>query len=115
MRGRDPLVALAEAAQAGDAIVTFLTGHTFAEYDADRLLSSAVERQFEIVGEAINRALRADPMLAERLPDAPAVIAFRNVLAHGYDAVSSALVWSIATEKLPALLARVRSILAENE
>ena len=113
MRPRDPRIALADALAAGETIERFLDGKTFEDYVADRLLSSGVERQFEIVGEALSRALRADSSLAATAPEAGDVIGFRNVLAHGYEAVSDRLVWSIAQEKLPALLRSVRTLLEE--
>ena len=49
--------------QACDALVRFTTGKSFADYSADELLRSAVERQFIIVGEALQQALRLDPSL----------------------------------------------------
>jgi len=112
MKPRDPRVSILDAITAGETIEGFLVGRSFEEYSADRLLASGVERQFEILGEALARALRADASLADYLPDAVDVIGFRNVLAHGYDAVSDVLVWSIAQEKLPALLERLRTTLA---
>lgn len=113
MRPRDPRIALSDVVRAGELIEQFVRGVEFSDYESDAMLSSAVERQFEIVGEAIARALRADESLATRLTDAPAVIGFRNVLAHGYDRVSNALVWSLAHERLPALLMEVRAVLGE--
>lgn len=113
MRPRDPRVSLADALAAGEAVEAFLGGKTFQDYVAGRMLSSAVERQFEIIGEALSRAVRADASLAGRLPEAAGVIGFRNVLAHGYDTVSDALVWSIAREQLPPLLTRLRVLLRE--
>lgn len=112
MRPRDARTSLADAVRAGEAIQSFVAGRTFEEYRVELQLSSAVERQFEILGEALNRALRADPSLAERLPDAAQVVSFRNILAHGYDSVSDALVWSLALEKLPALMPEIRQLLA---
>lgn len=73
----------------------------------------ALERQCEMVGEALNRALQAAPVLTARIPDAPEIIGFRNVLAHGYDEVVDRLVFRSARESLPGLLERVRGILAE--
>lgn len=113
MRPRDVRVSLADALAAGETIEGFLSGKSLGDYSADRLLSSGVERQFEIVGEALGRAARADASLAGRLPEAADVIGFRNVLAHGYDSVSDVLVWSIAHDKLPELLTRIQVLLTE--
>lgn len=112
MRRRDPRLALADIVSAGELAMGFLAGRTFEQYASDRLLSSAVERQLEIVGEAVNRALRADPALQAEIPQAAAVIGFRNILAHGYDTVSDRLVFSLATENLPPLVASARELLA---
>jgi uncharacterized protein with HEPN domain len=106
MRPRDARVGLSDIVAAGDLVAEFITDRSFEEYAGDRMLSSAVERQLEIVGEALNRVLRIDGSFGEAFPEAKQVIGFRNILAHGYDRVSDALVWSIATESLPALVAR---------
>jgi len=111
MRPRDPRVSLADALAAGAAVERFLCGKTLSDYASDELLSSGVERQFEILGEALSRAIKADASLEDSLPEAARVIGFRNVLAHGYDAVSDTLVWSIAHDRLPELLDRLRVLL----
>ena len=79
MRPRDPRVALADVLRAGQAIEEFVDGRTFDDYCRDLQLSSAVERQFEIVGEALGRAVREDPTLEARMVDAPDVIGFGSV------------------------------------
>ena len=53
---------------------------------------SAVERQFEIIGEALGQLARLDPAMAERITDFRRVIAFRNILVHGYGASTTS--WS---------------------
>ena len=113
MRPRNPRVSLSDALAAGAAVERFLHGKTLSDYTGDELLSSGVERQFEIIGEALSRAIKADASLEAKIPEAAGVIGFRNVLAHGYDAVSDTLVWSIAHDRLPGLLDRLRVLLDE--
>lgn len=88
----------------------FTTGKGFEDYTADALLRSAVERQFEIVGEALNRLKRVDPQLLLRIGDHRRIIAFRNVLVHGYDVVSDAIVWDIVQNRLDLLRQQIDEI-----
>lgn len=88
-------------------------GLTLPRYSADRLLRHGVERNFEIFGEAIKRLARVDPDSAARIAQYPQIIAFRNVLIHGYDLVDHALVWSTVQTQLPALLRDVQALLGQ--
>jgi uncharacterized protein with HEPN domain len=88
---------------AAEAIRGFIAGRTLRDYRDDLMLRSAVERQFEIFGEAMSRALRAEPDLGELIAATRGVVDFRNVVAHEYDALSPAAVWDIARNELPAL------------
>ena len=56
---------------------------TAASYASDELRKSAVERQLEIIGEALNRLRKADPEVAQRIPDISRIVGLRNILAHG--------------------------------
>lgn len=82
-------------------------------YRANRLVRAAVERQFEIIGEALNQLSRRAPDLTARIPELRAIVAFRNLLIHGYASVDDAIVWRTVKEKLPALLAVLDALLAE--
>jgi len=62
---------------------------------ADPMLRSAVERQFEIMGEALRRALALDSTLAGHITDTPSILAFRNRSVHGYATVSDEVVWGV--------------------
>jgi uncharacterized protein with HEPN domain len=81
----------------------FSAGKQLDDYRNDPMLRSAIERQFEIIGEALNRLKRLDPETAVRISDYQRIIDFRNVLAHGYDVVSDQVVWDIVQNKLPDL------------
>jgi uncharacterized protein with HEPN domain len=70
-----------------------------------------VERQFEIVGEALNQFARLEPTVADEIADLGRIVAFRNILIHGYATVDDAIVWQVLIEKLPALQSNLRSIL----
>ena len=72
------------SAEATAAIDTMTAGKSFADFDSDLVLRSAVERQFEILGEALNRLDRLDPTLGAKIPDLRQIVAFRNILIHGY-------------------------------
>lgn len=69
------------------------------------MLRPAVERQFEIVGEAFAGLRRVDPDLAARIPDLSRMVAFRNVLVHGYATVDDRLIWDVGEGHLPGLIA----------
>src|ERR1700755_2926464 len=85
----------------------FTSGMTFQDYAADRKTRSAVERQLEIVGEAIGQMVRTFPEEQQEIPDAARIVAFRNRLIHGYASVSSPVVWGILESDLPGLATRV--------
>lgn len=65
------------------------------------MLRPAVERQFEIIGEAFAGLRRTDPHLAAVIPNLPRIVAFRNVLIHGYATVDDRLVWETAERNVP--------------
>lgn len=108
MRTRDPEVFLFDALAAAEAITRFMGGCSQGQFQSDEILRSAVERQFEIMGEALNRVLKANQAMVEFLPEARKVIAFRNVLAHGSDAVVDETVYSVATADVPLLAEQLR-------
>lgn len=102
-----------DALQAVDRIVRFSDGKTLLEYETDDLLRSAVERQFEIVGEALAQLRGADPQVAAAIPELARIVAFRNILIHGYASVDNKLVWGVLEGKLPALRSVLDNLLKQ--
>jgi len=105
------LAHLHDILQAGRVIKEFISGKTFEEYISDNLLRSAVERKFEVMGEAMNRIKRDDPELLPKIRYNRDIISFRNILVHGYDAIDDRIVWGVIEEDLDSLIEDVDSLL----
>jgi uncharacterized protein with HEPN domain len=112
MKQPDARAFLFDVQRACQLIQEFTSGMTFQDYVADRKTRSAVERQLEIVGEAIGQMIRAFPAMKDEIPDASRIVAFRNQLIHGYASVSNPVVWGILEGDLPSLAAKVSELLA---
>ena len=111
---RDPKAYLWDAREAIDTIAEFTHGTTREDFLQNVMLRSAVERQFEIVGEALNQLARRDQTLASQIPDLREIVAFRNILIHGYAIVDSKRVWRVIHESLPELRKAVDRLLGED-
>jgi uncharacterized protein with HEPN domain len=101
--------------QACGLLADFIAGRTFLDDSADALLRSAMERQLTIVGEALNRLKKIEPTAASSITDARQIIAFRNILIHGYDVVRDEVVWGILETDLPKLSRDVDTLLEQGE
>jgi len=104
---------LEDIREAGRTVLQATAGRTLDDYNRDKLLRLAVERCFEIIGEALRRLDERDHETASKITDFNRIIAFRNILIHGYSLVKHDVVWSIVENRLPMLLAEVETLLAE--
>ena len=104
-----------DACEASKRAVSIGSGRDIVDYLGEWVLQSAVERQLEIIGEALKKLRVADPETAERIPDVHAIIATRNILVHAYAQVDQQKVWEIITQDLPALVPVLESLLSEVE
>ena len=68
------------------------------------MLRSAVERKFEVMGEALNRIKRDEPEVLSHIRDQRNIISFRNILVHGYDTIDNRIVWDVITDDLSNLI-----------
>ena len=99
--------------QAAGLLRDFTSGKTFVDYEGDAMLRSAVERQFEIIGEAMSNLARVDEPTAGKITHYQRIIAFRNVLIHGYVDVDDRLVWDVINTRLPVIVREVDAILKD--
>ena len=106
---------LRDIEQAAGLAGEFLTGKSFHDYASTPMLRAAVERQCEILGEALARLAKTDPTTAAQVGEYRRIIAFRNILIHGYAEVDHRIIWKVATVKVPALAAEVRGLLGAAE
>lgn len=104
---------LSDIVTAGSAIQAFTSGRSRDDYEVDLMLRSAVERQFEVLGEALRRLEILDSSLAVQISEHRRIIDFRNIIAHGYDGLDNDVVWQAVVEKLPVLLEQARALLSQ--
>lgn len=110
---REDRTYLYDIQQAASLIAQFTAGRTFDDYLADPMLRAAVERVFEIIGEALSQLARRSPSVAARITDYRTIIDFRNVLIHGYAHISDRVVWGNVEMSLPILRREVEGLLNE--
>jgi uncharacterized protein with HEPN domain len=79
------------------------------------MLRSAVERQLEIVGEALAQLARTDPPTASQISEYQRIIAFRNILIHGYAEIDHRIIWNVLELKLPVALRQASELLGAEE
>lgn len=101
---RDPLVYLWDARHAAESILEFVGDVDFSHYSSNAMLRSAVERQFEIIGEALNQLDKRHPNIGCQIPSLREVVNFRNLLIHECTSVNHAIVWKTIKTSLPELL-----------
>jgi uncharacterized protein with HEPN domain len=90
-------------------IIEFTEGKSYEDFQEDRLLQLAIEREFEIIGEALFRLEKVDPeTLTNKIPEYRKIIDFRNILAHGYDIIDVAAMWDFVQNRVPELLKKVQ-------
>lgn len=107
----DPRKSLRDVRDAIRTLRNFTNAVTFDGYVGDLKLKLAVERLFLIVGEAIVRVRDANADLLDEIGHTRQIVAFRNIIAHGYDIVSDKTVWSIIQVDVPQLEADVVALL----
>lgn len=91
----------------------FTSGKTLSDYETDAMLRAAVEREFEIIGEAMTQLAKVDKTAVSRISKYQRIIAFRNILIHGYAHVDDRLVWDVVETNLSTLGSEIKVLLEE--
>ena len=85
----------------------------FKVYVADKMLRRAVEREFEIIGEAMSRIEKLDSAL--NISSKRQIISMRNRVIHGYDKIDNEIIWGTIVRHLPTLKIEIRNYLNKNQ
>ena len=104
---------LQDALDAIVAIEGFLANQSMEDFLSSDILQAAVERKFEIIGEALKKAAEADDAIATLVPELRQIVATRNRIIHVYDNVDHLILWDVVQSQLPDLKLRLQAALDE--
>ena len=94
-----------------DSIFDYLgDNRNFFEYQNNKLLRRGIEREIEIIGEAMNRIMKISHEI--KVENARQIVDARNWVIHGYDKVDDVIIWGIISIHLPKLKAEVEDLLS---
>jgi uncharacterized protein with HEPN domain len=101
---------LHDIAQSIDSIDKYLGGkRDFIEYRDNKLLRRGIERELEIIGEAVGKILKIDSEI--EISEARRIVDLRNWLIHGYDRVDDVIIWGIVNKDIPKLKGQIEKLL----
>jgi len=83
----------------------------FDRFESNQMQQDAVERNLEIIGEAINQLLKINPEIS--ISNARRIVDTRNKIIHGYDSLEPANIWAIVINHIPTLKQEVTDLLSE--
>ncbi len=114
MKRHDDSVSLRQMRDAAKDARNFAQGRNRSDLDHDLMLTYALTRALEILGEA---ASRVSPATREQLPSIPwrDMIGLRNRLIHGYDMVNLTILWEVVSNDLPPLIVALEAALAPED
>jgi uncharacterized protein with HEPN domain len=95
-----------------DAIQDYIgEGRDFTDFQQNKLIKRAVERELEIIGESINRILKLEPDLL--ITEAQRIVELSNWVVHGYDMVDDIVIWGLILKDIPELKEQVENLLVK--
>ena len=106
----NPYKLIADIRLSIDEVERFCAGKLYNDFEDDQLLQRAIEREMEIIGEALNRLIRIDEEKVEAaIPEYRSIIGLRNIIAHGYDVVDPMMVWDVVVNHIPKLSRQIEA------
>ena len=105
----DPAIVIRQMHEHAKELLAICADKTVTSFQNDRLLNLAATRLLEIIGEGANRLGRTSIDRYPRIPWAE-IIALRNRLIHGYDAVDLQIIWNVIQNDIPSLMAELEKV-----
>ncbi|WP_158857104.1 HepT-like ribonuclease domain-containing protein [Lunatibacter salilacus] len=84
------------------------TKNNFISFESDIILQRAIERDLEIIGEAVRKIIEIDPAI--KITSAKNIIGLRNIISHAYDTVEPEMIWGIIQNNIPVLADEIKNI-----
>jgi uncharacterized protein with HEPN domain len=81
----------------------------FNVYTENKMLRRAIEREFEIIGEALNKMNKITPTI--QISSKQQIIGMRNRVIHGYDKIDDGIIWGTIVRHLPILKEEIETLL----
>lgn len=107
---RSPQKYLYDIVNCCEFVLEMTKGKSVEEYKRNRVFRSALERELQIIGEAMLQLDNVSPELSERIAEHRSIIGFRHVLVHGYDSLDPDTVWNVLETKVSILLEQAKSL-----
>jgi uncharacterized protein with HEPN domain len=110
---RDPQKYLYDIINCPEFILQLTRDKTVDDYKNDRVFRSALERELQIIGEAMLQLDHFSPETVEKISEHRSIIGFRHVLVHGYDSLDPDTVWNVIEMKIALLLKQAKELLLQ--
>ena len=110
---RNPKTYLYYIINCSEFVLQLTKDKTVDDYKNDRIFRSALERELQIIGEAMLQLDRMSPEMVEKISEHRSIIGFRHVLVHGYDSLDPDTVWNVVETKIALLLEQAKELLQQ--
>lgn len=110
---RNPRKYLYDIVNCCEFVLEMTKGKTVEDYKHDRIFRSALERELQIIGEAMLQLDNISPQTADRIAEHRRIIGFRHAIVHGYDSLDPDTVWNVVETKVSILLEQAKALLKQ--